>query len=143
MIQIPQLEGSKYLIRSFHVISFSLFSWTIYASTLSLPCRYQKGLSELGIYFRALACAALSVPLLMLPEHSAALTARAFVATLTLPLTSNHTPGLLCSLQFRFPSEKLVESIWKVMKSPVGGEDNHCLCCISHLAWAPSLPPRV
>lgn len=46
----------------------------------------------------------------MMPERLAALTARAFVATLTLPLTSNHTPRLLSSLQFRFPSEKLVES---------------------------------
>ena len=117
-----------------------LFCCTIYASTLGPPCCCRKGLSELGIYFRALACAALSVPLLVLSERSAARTARAFVATLTLPLTPNRTPRLLCSLQFRFPSEKLVESIWKVMKSPVGGEENPCLCYISYLHPG-SFPP--
>lgn len=70
-----------------------------------------------------------------LPAHQ-----EPFAATLTLPSTSNHTLRLLCSLQFRLPSEKLVESIWKVMKSPVGGEDNLCLCCISHLRLG-SFPP--
>lgn len=75
--------------------------------------------------------------------HLAVLPARAFVATLTLPLTSNRTPGLLCSLQFRRPLKSWLESVWKVMKSPAVGEDNYCLCCMSHLhlgSFPPSLP---
>lgn len=124
----------------------SLVSLSVFLDYLCFHPESSLLLSERTIrawnLYKGFSCTASSVPHLMLPELLAALTARAFVVT----WTSDHPPRLLCSLQFRFPSEKLDESSWKVMKSAVGGAGKQCLCCVSHLhlgSFLPSLPHRV